>query len=130
MGGSFVPLIKMVKGWNRAKGWPIRSFHLECIMHAHYQSYTQGYTYPSMLKIFFQALPTYLSYAIFDPVRGDRVDTYLDNSATKTKRQIAIERAEAAAAAAAEAYEDQDKYVAVAINEWKALLGEFFPAYG
>jgi hypothetical protein len=28
MGGTFVPLIKMVKAWNRNVGWPIRSFHL------------------------------------------------------------------------------------------------------
>lgn len=130
MNGSFVPLIKMVKGWNRDKGWPIRSFHLECIMHGRYKSYTQSYTYPSMLKVFFEALPGYLASACYDPVRGDRVDTYLDNGVSPSKRQIAISKAKSAAAAAKEAYEDQERYPAVAINEWKALLGEFFPAYG
>jgi hypothetical protein len=131
MDGSFVPLIKMVKGWNREVGEPISSFHLECMMYNRYSSYTQGYTYPSMLKFFFDDLPSYLSQPVYDPVMGDRVDTYLDNSAIKTKRQIAIEKAQSANAAATEAFEDQEKYhTSVSIGEWKALLGTFFPSYG
>lgn len=130
MDGTFVPLIKMVKGWNRNVGWPIRSFHLECLMYGHYQSYAQGYTYSSTLKRFFESLPGYLSHACFDPVRGDQVDSYLDNYATKTRRQIAIEKAQLAAANAREAYNDEEKYPSIAIGEWKALFGEFFPSYG
>lgn len=130
MGGTYVPLIKMVKAWNRHVQWPIRSFHLECMMLQRYQSYTQGYTYSSMLKVFFESLPSYLAQPAYDPVMSDRVDTYLDNNATKTRRQVAIEKAQAAAAAAKEALADEEKYPSVAINEWKALLGEFFPSYG
>ena len=33
MGGTFVPLVKMIKAWNRQQGWPIRSFHFECLMY-------------------------------------------------------------------------------------------------
>lgn len=131
MGGKFVPLIKMVKGWNREVGFPLSSFHLECLMYQRYSSYTQGYTYPSMLKVFFENLPGYLSQPIYDPVMGDRVDTYLDNSALITKRQVAIEKAQSASAAATEAFEDQEIYSpSVSIGEWKALLGRFFPSYG
>jgi Second Messenger Oligonucleotide or Dinucleotide Synthetase domain len=128
MGGTFVPLIKMVKGWNREVGWPIRSFHLECMMYHRYSTYTQGYTYSSMVKVFFENLANYLSKPCYDPVMGDRVDTYLDNDATKTKRTIAIEKAKKAAAAAKEAYDDQEKYPTLAPDEWKALMGEFFPS--
>lgn len=131
MDRMFVPLIKMVKGWNRDKSWPIRSFHLECMMYDHFKSYTTGYSYPYMLKEFFASLASRLSFPSYDPVRGDQVDTYMDNGATKTRRQIAIEKAQDAAAKSREAYEDQDKYSAViAIQEWKALMGEFFPNYG
>jgi hypothetical protein len=130
MDGSFIPLIKMVKGWNRNVGWLIRSFHLECIMYERYKGYVQGYTYSSMLRSFFEELPGYLSVATYDPVTFDRVDGYLDNHATVTLRQIAKEKAQKAAAASREAYDDQEKYPSVAIEEWKALLGEFFPAYG
>jgi len=131
MGGSFVPVIKMVKGWNRNNGWVLRSFHLECMLYQRYQGYSQGYTYPSMLTELFKAMPGYLGYTCSDPIRGDQVDSYLDNYAAKTRRQIAIEKAKAAASASEEAYGDQDKYgPSVAIKEWKALLGEFFPSYG
>jgi hypothetical protein len=131
MGKKLVPLIKMIKGWNRDKGWPIRSFHLECIMYYKYSPYTQGFNYPSMVKVFFQELLGYLAVPCYDPVMRDRVDTYLDNGAAKSNRQIAIEKAQTAARKSAEAYEDQEKYSPViSIGEWKALMGEFFPSYG
>lgn len=133
MDNTLIPLIKMVKGWNREQGWPIRSFHLECIMYNRYQNYTIGYSYDSMLRLFFEALPGYLQSSCYDPVTLELVDSYLDNNAATTKRQLAISKAKKAAAKAKEAYEDQDKYpnnISIAINEWKDLFGDFFPAYG
>jgi hypothetical protein len=128
--GTFVPLIKMVKGWNREVGWPIKSFHLECILYNHYRSYTRSYTYSSTLKVFLEHLPTYLNSPCYDPATGERVDQYLDNGAVPSDRAKAISKAQKAAALAIEAYGDEAKYPRVAIQEWKALLGEFFPAYG
>jgi hypothetical protein len=128
MDRTFVPLIKMVKGWNREVGWPIQSFHLECMMHDHFRHHVQGYTYPSMLTLFFEALPGYLSRPSYDPVMGDRVDTYLDNNATVTRRHVAMLRATAAVAAARAA--SQDSYAPTAITKWKSLMGTFFPTYG
>lgn len=130
MSGTFVPLIKMVKGWNREVGWPIRSFHLECMLYNHYHSYTQSYTYSSTLNVFFSRLPTYLAVATYDPVTGERVDGYLDNAALITDRTKAINKAKNAAAQAKEAHENEEKYPNIAIGEWKVLFGEFFPAYG
>ena len=130
MNGTFVPLIKMVKGWNREVGWPIRSFHLECMMYNHYRNYTQGFTYSSMINVFFSHLPTYLSIPTYDPVTAERVDDYLDNAATISDRTKAINKATKAAGQAKEAYTDEEPYPTVAIQEWKTLLGEFFPSYG
>ncbi|HYQ96946.1 MAG TPA: hypothetical protein VEO92_01155, partial [Candidatus Nitrosocosmicus sp.] len=127
MSGDFVPLIKMMKGWNREQGWPIRGFHLECMMYHRYKSYTQSYTYNSMMKTLFDALPGYLLQPTYDPVTFDRVDGYLDSAGT---RAAVVAKAKTAAAKAAEAYGDEEKYPSVAIREWKDLLGEFFPAYG
>ena len=42
MGSLFVPLVKMIKGWNREEGWPIRSFHLECLMYERYRTDSKG----------------------------------------------------------------------------------------
>lgn len=61
MNGSFKPLVKMVKAWNREVGKPLQGFHLECILYNRYSSYTQSYTYSSMLCCFLEALPGYLS---------------------------------------------------------------------
>ncbi len=130
MDGTFVPLIKMVKVWNREVGWPIKSFHLECMIHEHYRNYVQSYAYSSTLKVFLESLPSYLAAHCFDPITGERVDAYLDGGGFITHRAHAIARAKAAAAAAKEAYGDEQLFPSVAIEEWKALLGEFFPAYG
>lgn len=130
LGSTFVPLIKMVKGWNREVGWPIRSFHLECLIYNHYRSYTQAYTYSSTLNAFFAKLPAYLRNASFDPITGERVDGYLDNAALVSDRSSAISKAVKAAALAREAHNDEERNPSLAIRKWKSLFGEFFPAYG
>lgn len=131
MDAHFVPLIKMVKGWNRERGWPIRSFHLETMLYEHYKTYDQAYSYSSTLKVFFNALPGYLGSPCYDPITSDRLDGYLDNGTNPTKRQEAIEKANRAAKKSQEAmeYEEAGKEQK-AIEIWESLLGEFFPAYG
>lgn len=133
MGDSFVPLIKMIKGWNRTYPKRLRGFHIECMMINHYRSYTQSYSYDSMVKVFFSNLPGYLNSPSYDPITGDRVDLYLDNSSLGYNRSTMVSRANKAYEKALEAYEDANKYpstISISIGEWKALMGEFFPAYG
>lgn len=132
MGGSFIPLVKMVKGWNRQNGWSISSFHLECLMYEHCKGYAQAYTLPSLLTVFFEALPGLLASPVFEPTRNERVDGYMD-AGSPTRRSTAIAKARVAAAKATEAYNDQTAYasnISISIGEWKALLGDFFPSYG
>lgn len=129
MNGSFIPLIKMIKGWNREFKNQLRSFHLECMLINHYKKYTKFYTYDSMLNIFFSKLPLYLDAATYDPISGDRVDFYLDNKSLGNKREVFVERAKEAASLAKEAFNDSENYPEVSITEWKELFGEFFPAY-
>lgn len=129
MDGKFVPLVKMIKGWNRAQKYPIKGFHLECIMYNRYKSYTKGYTYDSMINVFFENLPYYLANPSYDPITGVRVDTYLNEG---TRRSVAIQKAKTAAVKSKEAYKDSTIYatnLSISISEWKTLLGEFFPAY-
>jgi hypothetical protein len=140
MSGTFVPLIKMVKGWNRAADWPIRSFHLEAMLYYHFTGVVgwferldaefHGFSYPWMLKSFFGELPRYLRLTCSDPAAGDRLDTYLDNEAKKTRRELAIEKASTAKAASQQAYADRRKDPPRAIRQWRDLMGEMFPAYG
>lgn len=130
MNGTFVPLIKMIKAWNREIGRPLRGFHLECVLQQHYSGYNQGYTYESMLPVFFRGLPGYLGSACYDPVTRDRVDGYLDADVWVNNRARAIKAAERASAEAAAAHELGARQPVTAIKAWKELFGEFFPAYG
>lgn len=133
MDGTFIPLIKMIKGWNRTYSKRLRGLHIECMMINHYQNYTQSYTYDSMVKGFFLHLPEYLRNASYDPITRDRVDLYLDNGSLGNSRATFVSRATKAYEKALEAYEDTSKYphaINIAIGEWKALMGEFFPTYG
>lgn len=129
MDGTFVPIIKMVKGWNRDAGWPISSFHLECMLYYHYRNYTESFSYSSTLKRFFEFLPTYLQNSCYDPIRNERVDTYLDTG-FPTKRQQATSKAQSAAKDAARAFSYEKTNPEASIKLWGVLLGEFFPAYG
>jgi hypothetical protein len=126
--GDLIPLMKMLKAWNRAHSAVLRSFHLEVLT---LQS-LEGVTIPS-----FSAGARY----VFDKAR-DRVCTpspdparftgsvggYLD---TSTKVQAAVERLDAACTKAreAEAYESQG-YHRSAIEKWQVVFGDYFPAYG
>ncbi len=130
MDGDFVPLIKMIKGWNRNFTQKLRGFHIECILLNNYKNYSQTYTLDSMVNIFFSKLPTYLDSPTYDPISGDRVDLYLDNNSLGNKRELFVNRANKAASIAQEAYSVSEKDPSVAIAKWKELLGEFFPTYG
>jgi hypothetical protein len=130
MDGDFVPLIKMIKGWNREYTKRLRSFHLECIMANHYSKYEKSYTFNSMVRAFFSNLSDYLNSEAYDPITHDRVDLYLDNGSLGNKREDYVTRAKDTSKLAEEAFQDSEKYPTVAIGEWKKIFGEFFPAYG
>ena len=128
MAGSFIPVTKMVKGWNRQQGWPIRSFHLECLLHSYFSVHTLSSSYSVMLTNFFAQLGTALNLPMYEPVLYDRVDTYMDEG-VPTRRTKAVTKATDAAASSAKALAN-DAYPSIAIPLWKGLLGEFFPTYG
>lgn len=135
MNGTFVPLVKMIKAWNAQ--WTttrIRSFHLECMIAHACAQYRQRYTYHSLMPVVFNGLASYLAGAIYDPISRDRLDGYLDNNTQPTDRQTLVKRAQTAAKDAKAAYDmgefNGGIYAKTAIDQWKALFGEFFPAYG
>lgn len=136
---KFVPLLKMMKAWNRANGGFICSFHLETMLYRHFHgvsgsfervaAWFHDYHYSWLLKNFLGELPYYLKNACYDPIREDRLDTYLDNDARPSNRQRARQIAEHAAAASREAYRLQGKSPSAALTAWRALLGDQFPAH-
>ncbi|MDX2082655.1 MAG: hypothetical protein SFV53_01530 [Rickettsiales bacterium] len=130
MGGSFVPLIKMVKAWNKANGDFLNGYHIECLMYHRYNLYKEGYTYDSMLKNFFENLPNYLQNNCLDPIKFGSVDSYL-GSYFDDSRKYAIKKAEKAKEISALASQKSASgYIESSIKLWKELLGGYFPTYG
>lgn len=123
--GDFVPLMKMIKGWNREFSNPLRGFHLECIMINHYKNYTQTYTFESMVKTFLGNLPTYLSLPTHDPINGERVDHYMDNKSLGNSRDNFVARAKKAAKLSEEAYSAGEIYPSIAIGN-RQMEGTFW----
>lgn len=130
MDGGFVPFVKMIKAWNNQYDTRIRSFHLECMLANSCAAYQRRYSYHSLAKVFFEGLPARLRGVSYDPVAGDRLDAYLDNSLEASDRDLLIKRAERAAKLAEEAYNQSDSNPKRAIENWKKLFGEFYPACG
>lgn len=130
MNGSFIPLIKMVKAWNRANGSILNGYHIECMMYHRYSTYKEDYTYDSMLKCFFSDLPSYLQSTCYDPTMYGEVDSYLGNY-LDDKRKSAIKKAEKAKEVSSQAYsKSENGYEESSIKLWKDLLGNYFPSFG
>ena len=127
MGGSFVPMIKMMKAWSKNNGDLLEGFHIECMLHKRYEGYIEGYTYSSMFNLLFSYWSTYLSAASYDPVKGDRVDTYISyDDRIDLVKMAYLSKEYSDEAVKAEANEDHE----TAIYYWRLIFGDYFPAYG
>ena len=127
-GGDLVPLIKMLKAWNKLHSALFRSFHLELIV----LNVLNGVTisdFPSGLRYVFDKARDLIEYQISDPAGyGDDVGRYLD---TREKIKAAVNRLDAACerALAAERFAAEGKMKS-AYQKWGALFGGYFPTYG
>jgi hypothetical protein len=131
MAGDFVPIIKMLKAWNRNNGSLIKGFHLECMLYEHYKLYTKSYTFSSTIRNFFTGFGTKIYSSTYDPVTLDRLDQYLDNQTNPSNRQRLYEKISADTKKANEAmdFENSNNEVS-AIVKWKEIFGSYFPSYG
>jgi hypothetical protein len=124
--GMLVPLIKMIKAWNRTHGSYFRSFHLEVI--AFYALNNVAITdFPSGVRFYFDKARTSVRYQTPDPAGfGDDISRYLTNrDAASYKMQEAYEHA-----LRAEQFGANNFYTKSAVDEWRYLFSSYFPAYG
>ena len=125
---GLVPLIKMIKRWNRTIHRHFRSFHLEVLAWSIFDGVSIS-DYPSGMRYFFDKGRDLISKKNPDPTDyNDDVGYYID---TREKIDAAVSRFKTAynRACKAEAY-DKDGKVEDAINEWRKIFGNSFPAYG
>ncbi|MGB9898430.1 CBASS oligonucleotide cyclase [Thermanaerothrix sp.] len=125
--GDLVPIVKMIKGWNRNINHAFVSFCLELLALKIFNSVTIS-DYPSGMRYFFDKGREGIKYKVKDPVEYGGFINGLDNVYTVEE---AVSRFETAynRAKKAEEYE-QGGYTEYAINEWRKIFGDYFPAYG
>ncbi len=126
--GDFVPLVKMLKGWNKSHSSFFRSFHLEVLA---LQIFT-GVTitdFPSGVRYFFDKARTLIKTKNVDPAGyGDDVGSYVDNQTQMAEAVSRIERAYNSAVKA----EDLARRgrISDAMIVWDGVFNNYFPTYG
>jgi hypothetical protein len=123
--GMLVPLMKMVKGWNRENGDLLRSFHLEAMVRSVYEGGTVG-NYPGAVTKFFEVAKNSLD--VPDPAGyGGNVGSYLSAAA----REGVVSRFSSAHIRATDAIDYAVKgAIEKAYERWALVFGKYWPAYG
>lgn len=124
--GNLIPLIKMLKGWIRTEGGVLRGFYLELLAVGALNGVTIS-NFPSGIRWLFDKGRETVRYTIQDPAGfGDQV---------RGLRGVSVEQAVALFEGAyrkailAEALERRG-LVREAIETWRSIFGDYFPAYG
>ena len=126
--GNLVPLIKMVKAWNRQHSSLLRSFHLEAMILGILTNVTIN-DFSSGARFVFDKARQAVKGSTYDPSGyGGNLADYLN---TQQKIDDVVSRLETAYTRAvdAESLEKQGK-TSAAVDKWRLTFGDYFPAYG
>jgi hypothetical protein len=124
---DLVPLIKMIKAWNKTISSFFQSFHLETMVLQILDKVTIS-DFPSGARYFFDKGRDYVTKKNPDPAGyGDDIGSYLN---TQEKVSNAVSRFSTAYTRALKA-EDlaQQGKIDDAIVMWRLVFGDYFPAY-
>lgn len=126
--GDFIPLVKMIKCWNRNIQSNFHSFHLEVLALSILSNVTIT-DFSSGARYYFDKGRTLIAQQNLDPAGyGGDVGSYINN---KDKIDEAVTRFQTAydRAVKAEYYEAQGQTKS-AVDEWVKIFGNYFPTYG
>ncbi len=125
--GDLIPLIKMIKGWNKENGSSFYSFHLECIILQVLNNITIS-DFPSGVRYVFDKARSAVRGYVADPAGLSSVGKYLD---TQDKIDDVVSRLDKAYTRAVKAEESAAKgNIEDAYYYWRLIFGDYFPAYG
>lgn len=126
--GDLIPLIKMIKDWNRKHSSLLRSFHLETMVMNILNNVTIS-DFPSGVRFVFDKLRQEVKKVTKDPSGyGGNLAGYLN---TQQKIDDVVSRLETAYNRAVEAERlDKEGKVSAAVDKWRMTFGDYFPAYG
>ena len=127
-GGDLVPMIKMIKTWNRGINKHFRSFHLEVLALAIYNNVTIS-NYWSGMRYFLDKGRALVAAKNPDPAGyGDDVGRYIVGQ-VQVDEAVGKFQADFERALKAEQYADRGEIVK-ALEMWREVFFEPFPAYG
>ncbi|MDE3795831.1 nucleotidyltransferase [Sinorhizobium meliloti] len=126
--GNLIPIIKMLKAWNKSHGSFFRSFHIEVLALQIFANVTIS-DFPSGVRFFFDKAREAVKEKNPDPAGyGDDVGKYIGNAEqvrdAVSKLQLALNIALAAEQHNASG-RNRD-----AIEQWRRLFPDHFPSYG
>lgn len=124
--GDLIPLIKMIKAWNRGIDHHFRSFHLE-VLALQILDNIRISDFPSGMRFFFDKGQTLITKQNLDPAGyGGDVGSYIN---TQSKIQEAVQKFQLAyeRAVKAEEYESRG-YTTNAFDMWGKIFGNYFPS--
>jgi hypothetical protein len=125
--GKLVPLIKMLKQWNRSHSRKLRSFHLESLALAVFQ-HTAIDEYWTAAHHFFRTAPAYVGYTADPAGYGGNLAAYLDSY---VKRGEVTDRFKAAEEKSLEAISLLAQgHTERAFGKWSIVFGDKFPTFG
>lgn len=124
--GDLVPLIKMIKAWNREISSPFRSFYLELMVEKLLRGVTIS-SFPSGCRYVFDKGRVQIKSKIADPAGFKNQLNPLGTGSVEE----AVQRFETAYGRAIKAEQlDKSGDSAAAVAEWQKIFGSSFPAYG
>jgi hypothetical protein len=125
---QLVPVMRMMKQWNRAHSALLRSFHLETLT-LQVLTNVRISDLPSAARFVFDKAREACKYVVNDPAGyGGDIGAYLD---TPEKTAEVIKRFETAYTQAAEAERLANaNKIPDALGKWRMVFGDMFPAYG
>ncbi|MCL4354807.1 nucleotidyltransferase [Patescibacteria group bacterium] len=126
--GNLIPLIKMIKCWNKNIGFHFNSFHLETLAWDIFEGISIS-NFSSGARYFFDKGRNKIDKKNPDPAGfSEDVGNYIDS---KVKIDEAVSRFSTAYARAinAESYALKGK-IHESIEEWRKIFGTRFPSYG
>lgn len=125
--GDLVPVVKMIKGWNRNINFSFVSFRLELLAMEIFENVTIS-DYPSGIRYFFDKGRERIKYKAKDPVSYGGEISGLRNISTQEE---AVSRFETAYSRAIKAEQyAKNNNIENAVIEWRKMFGDYFPAFG
>ena len=122
---DLIPLIKMIKAWNKKNGSSLTSFHLECLI-LHVMDWYTIRNFPSAVRYVFEYMRKSFQHVV-DPVMGSSVSSYLN---TQDKVDAVANQLETAYGRAKNAEEwVRKENIEDAYYYWRKIFGDYFPAY-